>query len=197
MSKKLLLYAFPFIFIIVFLTSCDNAFNSLSQEIPLGSKNEEELVEGELITTGKNEFVIRQMDGTDLKLKITDKTIYWDGNAWMGNLPIYTGDTITAFGKWNASGTDFQVDRYYTNLLNLSGIVEYVSGESESFQLNDQYDQYFIFPLLYRSEIVYERNENDPDIYYDLLPRPGDYVEVVGRKIKGSDVLAVTITHKK
>jgi|AutmiccommuBRH23_1029490.scaffolds.fasta_scaffold00944_17 hypothetical protein len=197
MSKKLLLYAFPLFFIIVFLTSCDNAFNSLSQEIPPGSKNEEEMVEGELITTGKNEFVIRQMDGTDLKLKITDKTIYWDGNAWMGNLPIYTGDTITAFGKWIASGTDFQVDRYYTNLLNLSGIVEYVSGESESFQLNDQYDQYFIFPLLYRSEIVYERNENDPDIYYDLLPRPGDYVEVVGRKIKGSDVLAVTITHKK
>jgi hypothetical protein len=197
MTMKNLLSAFPYFLMVAFLTGCASSTNPISQEVLPEPKMEEEMVAGELITAGKNEMVIRQMDGSEVKLKITNKSIYWNNNAWMADLPIETGDTITAYGAWDTSQTKFLVDRYYTNLLNLNGIVEYVSGESESFQLVGQYDEYFIFPLLYRSEIIYERNENDPDIYYDLLPSPGDYVEVIGREIKGSDVLAVKITHKK
>jgi hypothetical protein len=196
MTKKLLLAAFPFFLMSVLVAGCVNSSISVNQEISPAPNNEEKMVVGELLTTGKNELVIRQMDGTELTLKTTNKSIYWDDNAWMAELPISNGDIITAYGKWDANQTNFQVERYYANLLNLNGIVEYVSGESESFQLVGQYDQYFIFPLLFRSEIIYERNENDPDIYYDLLPSPGDYVEVIGREIKGSDVLAVRITHK-
>ena len=196
MTKKLLLAAFPFFFMSVLVAGCVNSSISVNQEISPAPNNEEKMVVGELLTAGKNELVIRQMDGTELALKTTNKSIYWDDNAWMAKLPISNGDIITAYGKWDANQTNFLVERYYTNLLYLNGIVEYVSGESESFQLVGQYDQYFIFPLLFRSEIIYERNENDPDIYYDLLPSPGDYVEVIGREIKGSDVLAVRITHK-
>ncbi|MDO9086147.1 MAG: hypothetical protein Q7U53_08070 [Anaerolineaceae bacterium] len=196
MTMKFLLSALRYLMMVALLTGCAKSANSLSQVVLPEPKMEEEMVVGELITTGKNEMVIWKMDGEDVKLKITNKSIYWDNNAWMADLPISTGDTITAYGAWDASQTNFLVDRYYSNLLNLNGIVEYVSGESESFQLVGEFKEYFIFPLLYRSEIIYERNENEPDNYYDLLPSPGDYVEVIGREIKGSDVLAVKITHK-
>jgi hypothetical protein len=196
MTMKNLLSAFRYFIVVAFLTGCAKSANPLSEEVLLESKLKEEMVVGELISTGKNEMVIRQMDGSDVNLKITNKSIYWDNNAWMADLPISTGDTITAYGAWDTSQTNFLVDRYYANLLNLNGIVEYVSGESESFQLVGEFKEYFIFPLLFRSEIIYVRSENEPDIYYDLLPSPGDYVEVVGRELKGSDVLAVRITHK-
>lgn len=196
MTMKILLSAFRYLLLVAFLTGCVQSANPLSQEVLPEPKMEEEMVVGELLTTVKNEMVIRKMDGADVNLKISNKSIYWDNNAWMAVLPISTGDTITAYGKWDTSQTNFLVDRYYTNLLNLNGIVEYVSGESESFQLVGEFKQYFIFPLLYRSEIIYVRSENDPDIYYDLLPSPGDYVEVIGRELKGSHVLAVRITHK-
>ena len=102
MTMKILLRAFPYLLMVAFLTGCASSAKPLSQEVLTEPKTEEEMVAGELITTGKNEMVIRQIFGTDVKLKITNKSIYWDDNAWMADLPISTGDRITAYGAWDA-----------------------------------------------------------------------------------------------
>ena len=181
---------------LILVSSCSvTNNNNVSDDVTEPALIEENMVEGELIELSQEELVIKNTEGTETTLNLSGDSVYWDNIEWLTVFPMEQGDQITAYGEWTTDHTSFNVDRYYNNRLILKGIVTYSSGEAGGFMVNQPDQNYAIFPLPERTELL-TTIPDDPRSFrhFKLLPRPAEYLEVVGRKINDNYVVAVTLT---
>lgn len=156
---------------------------------------DENFVEGELLEISADQLLIQQEDGNEIALNLSDSTIYWEGIEWLTIFPALVGDQIMAYGEWSKDDTSFNVDNYYANRLIIKGQVTFVSGEVEGYMLNQPGQEYLIFPLPKKTELLTAKVEDPRSYkYFELLPNPGDWIEVDGKKITDDYVVAVRMT---
>lgn len=153
---------------------------------------DQDMVEGELIELSSDQLLIKQANGTEVTLNLSDNTVYWEGIEWLKVFPIKVGDQILAYGEWSKDLTRFKVDQYYDNRVDIKGIVTYSSGEAGGYMLDQPDQNYVIFPLPERTQLLTHIPEGPRSFkYFKLLPRPAEYLEVVGRRVSDQNVVAV------
>lgn len=183
------------IFSIILVSGCSGADNqvALNETQPLSI--DENMVEGELLELYQDHLLIRQEDNTETTLNLSDDSVFWEGIDWITIFPVEIGDQILAYGEWSKDQTSFNVDQYYANRLIIKGQVTFVSGEVEGYMLNQPGQEYLIFPLPQKTKLLTAKVEDPRSYkYFELLPNPGDWIEVDGRKITDYYVVAVRMT---
>jgi len=152
-------------------------------------------VEGGLVKLDGNQLVIQQEDGRELILKVSSQSVYWDGIDWLTSSEPVVGDRITAFGEMGKDGNSFEVERYYSNLVEVKGVVFYVCGETEAFMVDQPGQEYVILPLPQKTALLTESPEDPTSYkYFDLMPNFGEELMVVGKQIEEPFLIAVTMT---
>jgi hypothetical protein len=131
-------------------------------------------------------------DGTEIELLVDGTSIIWDGIAWVAEMPVVPGDHIVAYGTWKSDKT-FVVEKLYANILNLRGVVQGIDSEKETFIVRDIRQGDLQVGVNPDTEIWLQGGQR-PGLYKDshLFPEVGDYIEVIGRKIKDG-VVAVNM----
>lgn len=195
MKKTSIIFLICFLITIIFVSGCTGNSNVEAVGDTQSSTLNENMVEGELLEQSSDQLFIRQEDGNEIKLNLTDETIYWEGIEWLKIFPISVGDHILAYGEWSKDNKSFNVDQFYNNRLILKGQVTFVSGEVEGYMLNQPGQEYLIFPLIQKTKLLTAKVEDPRSYkYFELLPNPGDWIEVDGRKITDEYVVAVRMT---
>ena len=193
--KKTLIFRICLLLTLVLASGCSSSIKNVSVDDTQSAPVEENMVEGELLELSPNELLIRQEDGTEITLNLSNDTVYWEGIEWLTVFPVIEGDQITAYGEWTKDLTGFNVDQYYNNRLFLKGIVTYESGETEGYMINQPDQDYLIFNLPQRTKLLTHIPEDPRSFkYFKMLPHPGEYIEVVGRKVADPFVVAVSMT---
>lgn len=129
----------------------------------------------------------------EVLVEISDQTIQWDGITWIAEIPVEIGDFVTASGTWNPDQS-FAAIKLYVNIVNLRGKVGQVVDQSElaTFEmmgLNQKVEQISLAP----QTILYEGETQSKFQDSHHLPRTGDQVQVIGRRLKDGTVIAVNI----
>jgi hypothetical protein len=110
------------------LVSCGTIFNtstptiSLSTNAPTGSSG---LAEGIIINYERQTILIKT-ENRQVVLEISKNTVIWDGISCIAEIPIQSGDFVTAWGIWN-SDNSLAVEKLYINIVSVT-----VQGQSES-----------------------------------------------------------------
>jgi hypothetical protein len=155
-----------------------------------------ELVEGEVLQYHDNTLLIAS-GNEQISLTISIATSIWEGKSWIADIPVKTGDFATAWGEWNVDHS-FKVDKLWINIVNLQGTVYKIEEDhgKTSFYMTDQYkhtDDIVISPLTVIDSLSAGiTNKTFRDSH--LLPKEGDYVEVIGRENNDGSILAVNIS---
>lgn len=184
-----------FVFLFILLTGCSGSKPLEFEDVEDSKFKEGKQLEGELIHIDESKLRIRQDDGQEFDLILSNQTTYWDGIDWMMKTPAKVGDRIEAFGVLAEDTKTFSVDRYYANRVDLQGIVYYVCGETEAFMVDQPDQEYIIIPLPQKTELRTE-TPTDPTSYkyFDLMPNFGEELQVVGREIDEPFLIAVVMT---
>lgn len=195
MTKKFFLFKLIILVILLSLSACsgsqvmENLIES-NANIPQGTR-----VEGELVKLDGNQLVIQQEDGRELILKVSSQSVYWEGIDWLKITAPVVGDRITAFGEMGKDGSSFKVERYYSNLVELQGVVFYVCGETEAFMLDQPGQDFVILPLPQKTALLTESPEDPTSYkYFDLMPNFGEELMVMGKEIEEPFLIAVKMT---
>jgi len=209
---KCLFIAFQAALLMVLISGCgltqnnqaDNKLNpktDSTRSIPLETKTltqitinteiapKQVLLEGKILRYGDKSLEISQGEN-NYTLLLVPGTIIWDGIPWIAKIPNQNGDWATAWGEWNLDKT-FTVDKLWINIVNLHGIVVKIEDDKNttSIYFNDQNQRanhILVSPLTVISNSTFSESHQ--------LPKIGDYIEVIGREYKASDVQAVNIT---
>lgn len=195
MTKKSFLFKLIIIMTLLSLSACSGSQlmkNSADNNanIPQATK-----VEGELVKLDGNQLVIQREDGKELRLKVSSQSVYWEGIDWLTSSKPVVGDRITAFGEMEKDGSSFEVERYYSNLVQLQGVVFYVCGETEAFMLDQPGQDYVILPLPQKTALLTESPEDPTSYkYFDLMPNFGEELLVIGKQIEEPFLVAVKMT---
>ena len=195
MKKASILLLICFLIPMILVSGCSSAIDGENVEETQTSEIDENFVEGELIQLSADQLLIKQDDGTETSLNLSEDTVYWEGIEWLTVFPVLVGDQILAYGEWTNDQTSFNVDQYYNNRLILKGIVTYSSGETGGYMVNQPGQNYLILPLPDRTELLTTVTDDPRSFrHFKLLPRPAEYIEVVIRTIKDPFAIAVRMT---
>lgn len=184
--------------LVLLLVSCGGIFITSKPTLPSSTNSppgSPSLVEGTVLTYDSKTILIKT-ENKQVILEISNSTIIWDGIIWIAEIPMEIGDFVIARGTWT-SDNSLAVDLLYVNIVNLRGTVSKVlqNQDNASFSITDQnqIEDQVIVSILTK---VYEINVSGQSTYQEshLLPRDGDIVEVIGRKLKDGSILASSIT---
>jgi hypothetical protein len=156
------------------LVSCGTIFNtstptiSLSTNAPTGSSG---LAEGIIINYERQTILIKT-ENRQVVLEISKNTVIWDGISCIAEIPIQSGDFVTAWGIWN-SDNSLAVEKLYINIVNLQGtasnIVQNQDNASFSVTVQGQSESRIVISSLTK---VYQITTSTQSTYKEshLLP---------------------------
>ena len=139
-------------------------------------------------------LVIKSKD-EEVKILISDQTINWEGIPWVSKISIEIGDTVIAAGRWNPDHT-FAASSIWVNIVNLHGTVNKVLQNTNDVVfsmagINQELVQVIINP----QTRIYAQNSIQSTFQDShILPREGDYVEMIGRRLSDGSILAVNVS---
>jgi hypothetical protein len=162
---------------------------------PAAATPSNSIISGTVQEIETDELFILSPENEKIRLLAPDQSRIWDGTGWVGEIPIEIGDDVIATGVWAENKSVFIVQNLYINIVHLRGIVGEMDKENLQFVLNDPRQGANTVIVNALTE-VYLTNENRQDAFQDLqiLPDMGEYVEVIGRKLKDGKILAVNMT---
>lgn len=152
-------------------------------------------IAGKVQEIESGEIIILSPENQNIRLRIPDQSRIWDGIGWVAEIPIEIGDDVVATGDWEENKLVFVVRNLYINIVYLRGTADEVDKENLRFTLDDPRQGKNAVIVNALTE-VYLTNDNRQGAFQDLqiLPKEGEYVEVIGRKLKDGTILSVNIT---
>jgi hypothetical protein len=186
----------------IFAAGCTNSIDSLSRDnLPMQKRTQSPeskinvTVEGKVLDIkSKDEILIHTSAFNDVTLHITENTSIWDGIAWIAEMPTQEGDYITAYGVWESDRANFYPQIMYVNIEDLHGIVDDIDKENSKFIIKDSHQGNTVVFVDAFTKIMSESGKTDTYQNIQALPKSGDYVEVIGRKIAEGTVIAVNLS---